>query len=67
MRYHNAYTVAQQVGISPHHLSRITGTIFIVKGSRDGGSAPRLNVGLNLKFNKTGKEVLALFVAVACQ
>lgn len=56
-KYCNAYTMAQQLRITPHHLSRITGTVFVVKGTRDGGGAPRVNVGLNLKFNRTSKEV----------
>ena len=38
-------------------MSRITGTVFVVKGTRDSGNSHRLNVGLNLKFNKANKEV----------
>merc|ERR1719400_678915 len=57
--YLTGYQAAQQVGISSHLLSRITGSIFIQKGPRevDSDFANRINVGLNLKFNKKNEEV----------
>ena len=57
--YLTGYQASQQVGISSHLLSRITGSIFIQKGPRevDSDFANRINVGLNLKFNKKNEEV----------
>ena len=59
LMYLNGYQAAQQVGISSHLLSRITGSIFIQKGPKEADSerANRINVGLNLKFNKKNEEV----------
>ena len=57
--YLTGYQASQQVGISSHLLSRITGSIFIQKGPKEADSerANRINVGLNLKFNKKNEEV----------
>ncbi len=70
--WHNSSTVylashaaAQRLGIGPHLLSRITGTIFLSltpadEAADDAARPPRprkLNVGLNLKFNKRNEEV----------
>ena len=54
-RYYPGYSLAQRLGISSHILSRITGTVYILQGTTQ--NAPKLNAGLNLKFNKTNKEV----------
>ncbi|XP_064642506.1 5'-3' exoribonuclease 1-like isoform X2 [Lineus longissimus] len=52
------YSVAQKIGISGHLVSRITGCIFIVKGSKDNeGREEKVNVGLNLKSKKKMEEV----------
>nr|CAD7460816.1 unnamed protein product [Timema tahoe] len=50
---------ASYLGISPHLLSRITGTIYIIKGAQTEytESASKVNVGLNLKFNKKNEEI----------
>nr|CAD7397262.1 unnamed protein product [Timema poppensis] len=50
---------ASYLGISSHLLSRITGTIYIIKGAQTEytESASKVNVGLNLKFNKKNEEI----------
>jgi hypothetical protein len=50
---------AQRLGVSSHLVSRVTGTIYIVSGDRNASveSCNRVNVGLNLKFNKRNEEV----------
>ncbi|XP_015922998.1 5'-3' exoribonuclease 1 [Parasteatoda tepidariorum] len=51
------YIAAQQLGIESHFFSCITGVIMI-QTSPKGSSCPnRVNVGLNLKFNKKNEEV----------
>jgi hypothetical protein len=62
-KYLPGYVVAQHLCITGHLLSRITGTIFVnrVHKDRDGG---KVNIALNLKFNKTNKEVVAAFVLI---
>jgi 5'-3' exoribonuclease 1 len=59
LTFMTGYHSAQQVGISSHLLSRITGSIFIAKGPKEADSdrANRINIGLNLKFNKKNEEV----------
>ncbi|XP_049842599.1 5'-3' exoribonuclease 1 [Schistocerca gregaria] len=47
---------AQRLSISPHLLSRITGTVYVIKQAGASSSA-KLNLGLNLKFNKRNEEV----------
>ena len=58
-RYEPGFRAAQRLGISSHLLARITGCIFIVRGSREQqpDSASKSNIGLNLKFNKRQEEV----------
>ncbi|XP_077990094.1 5'-3' exoribonuclease 1-like [Glandiceps talaboti] len=56
-RYQPGYVLAQRLGISSHLVSRITGTFFILRGSRNDMGTYKVNVGLNLKFNKRNKEV----------
>lgn len=50
---------AQRLGVSSHLVSRITGTIYIVQGGKNASmeSCNKVNVGLNLKFNKRNEEV----------
>ena len=55
-RYYPGYTLAQRLGINTHFLSRITGSIYIKKGSPD-NSEGNANIGLNLKFTKRNEEV----------
>lgn len=46
-----AYELAQNLGVSSHFISRITGSMFMSKGSDS------LNIGLDLKNNKKQLEV----------
>ncbi|KAK7476098.1 hypothetical protein BaRGS_00032652 [Batillaria attramentaria] len=56
LQYMPGYIAAQRLGVSTHFVSRITGTILILRG--DGGNPEsRANIGLNLKFTKRGEEV----------
>lgn len=48
---------AQHIGISSHILSRVTGTIFLVVGNKQADNPSKVNIGLNLKFNKKNEEV----------
>ncbi|XP_034254731.1 5'-3' exoribonuclease 1 [Thrips palmi] len=48
---------AQHIGISSHILSRVTGTIFLVVGNKQADNPSKINIGLNLKFNKKNEEV----------
>jgi 5'-3' exoribonuclease 1 len=59
VRYYPGYRCAQMLGISPHILSRITGSIFVSKSPKEADSdrMSRVNVGLNLKLNKRNEEV----------
>ena len=59
LRYLPGYRAAQQLGISSHLLSRITGSIFVNTGSREAepDRASRVNIGLNMKFSKRNEEV----------
>lgn len=60
VRYFPAYSLAQRLGITPHLLSRITGTVYLTQnGLEEGKSSNRVNIGLNLKYNKTNKEVFS--------
>jgi len=57
--YESAYRAAQCLGLSSHMLSRITGTVFLIRGSREQqpDTMSKINIGLNLKFNKKSEEV----------
>merc|ERR1719369_675513 len=57
--YVPGYHAGQQLGISSHILSRITGSIFVMMGAREQqpDTASKTNIGLNLKFNKRNEEV----------
>lgn len=48
---------AQHIGISSHILSRITGTVFLIVGNKQADNPSKINIGLNLKFNKKNEEV----------
>ena len=52
------YIVAQKLGISGNMVSRITGTIFVTRGSKQLASKSKMNVGLNLKINKENLQVI---------
>jgi hypothetical protein len=55
LRYFPGYRAAQQLGISSHLLSRITGTVFILRGPKEAEleHASKANIGLNLKVLKS--------------
>ncbi|XP_061709907.1 5'-3' exoribonuclease 1 isoform X1 [Cydia pomonella] len=58
--YRSANHAAASCGISPQFLSRITGTVLVVSGQRNTlptETQNKVNVGLNLKFNKKNQEV----------
>ncbi len=59
VKYLPGFRIAQSLGVSSHVLSRVTGSIFINKSPRetDADRQARVNVGLNLKFNKKNEEV----------
>lgn len=53
--YKNLTDVSYGAGVTNQMLSCITGCVFVVEGTRDGRSTDKLkkiNIGLNLKFNK---------------
>lgn len=56
-RYMPGNIAAQRLGISGHLLSRITGTMFVINSDATDGKVPKVNIGLNLKFNKKNEEV----------
>ena len=50
--------LAKKIGVSSYMVSRFTGTIFICKGARGESEKPKnINIGLNVRFTKTGQEV----------
>ena len=51
-----AYEVAQNLGVSSHFISRITGTLFLSKGKET------INIGLDLKNNKKSEEVCQIMI-----
>ncbi|XP_064610977.1 5'-3' exoribonuclease 1-like [Liolophura sinensis] len=59
MQYLPGFHLAQRIGVSSHLLSRITGSIFMARGSQDTHKEEdhKVNIGLNLKFNKRNEEV----------
>lgn len=56
--------VARKLGITTNLVSRITGTIFISAGEPHvSENKPfKLNIGLNLKFNRRNEEVGSQFI-----
>ncbi|XP_070562062.1 5'-3' exoribonuclease 1-like isoform X2 [Ptychodera flava] len=57
VKYLPGHILGRKLGISSHLVSRITGMFFVFKGCRAEGGANKINIGLNLKFNKKNKEV----------
>ncbi|XP_017777725.1 PREDICTED: 5'-3' exoribonuclease 1 [Nicrophorus vespilloides] len=60
VKYMPFYTAANRVGISKYLFTRITGTLFVIMGSKNSWSkddVSKINIGLNLKFNKKNEEV----------
>ncbi|XP_013136555.1 PREDICTED: 5'-3' exoribonuclease 1 [Papilio polytes] len=58
--YRAANHAAAACGISAQMLSRITGTVLVILGERNNlptENQNKLNIGLNLKFNKKNQEV----------
>lgn len=58
--YRSANHAAALIGISAQMLSRITGSVLVVTGQRNDlptEAMSKINVGLNLKFNKKNQEV----------
>ncbi|CAG9784859.1 unnamed protein product [Diatraea saccharalis] len=58
--YRSANHAAALCGISAQMLSRITGSVLVVTGQRNDlptDTMNKINVGLNLKFNKKNQEV----------
>ncbi|XP_048250324.1 5'-3' exoribonuclease 1-like isoform X3 [Haliotis rufescens] len=55
--YMPGYMIAQRLGITGLFLSRLTGSILVIQGSRDNPKANRINVGLNLKHTKRNQEL----------
>ena len=49
--------IARRLAVSTHMVSRITGTLFVTKGSKELATNSRVNIGLNLKFNKKNEQV----------
>lgn len=52
-----AHQVAQQLGVNTNFVARITGVVYVQVNSRDAEARSRINIGLNLKFNRSGEEV----------
>ena len=53
------FVVAQRLGINGFLLARITGTVYVSRGSKENPSnANKINVGLNLKSNRKNEEVV---------
>ncbi|PSN30434.1 5'-3' exoribonuclease 1, partial [Blattella germanica] len=59
VQYMPGNVAAQWLGVSSHLVSRVTGTIYIVQGDKNASaeSCSKINVGLNLKFNKRNEEI----------
>ncbi|CAK1552844.1 unnamed protein product [Leptosia nina] len=58
--YRSANHAAAACGISPQMLSRITGSVLVIMGVRNDlptENQQKINIGLNLKFNKKNQEV----------
>ncbi|XP_057713871.1 5'-3' exoribonuclease 1 [Corythoichthys intestinalis] len=58
VKYSPGYIVASRLGISSYLVSRVSGSLFIGRGSKKNPCGEqKANVGLNLKFNKKNEEV----------
>ncbi|CAN7986192.1 unnamed protein product [Ixodes hexagonus] len=55
--YMSSHQLAQWLGVNGLFVSRITGTVYVQMNSREADAPSLVNVGLNLKFNKSGEEV----------
>ena len=57
MKYLPGYITAQRLGISGQLLGRITGVVYVSRGSKENpGNGNKINVALNLKNNKKNTE-----------
>ncbi|XP_038673078.1 5'-3' exoribonuclease 1 isoform X3 [Scyliorhinus canicula] len=57
-KYNPGYVLASRLGVTGHLVSRLTGSLFIGRGSKQNPlGEQKINVGLNLKFNKKNEEV----------
>ncbi|XP_059849758.1 5'-3' exoribonuclease 1 isoform X1 [Hypanus sabinus] len=57
-KYNPGYILASRLGITGYLVSRLTGSLFIGRGSKENPlGEQKMNVGLNLKFNKKNEEV----------
>nr|XP_015216785.1 PREDICTED: 5'-3' exoribonuclease 1 isoform X1 [Lepisosteus oculatus] len=58
VKYSPGYVLASRLGITTYLVSRFSGSIFIGRGSKQNPHGEqKVNVGLNLKFNKKNEEV----------
>lgn len=58
VKYSPGYVLASRLGITGYLVSRFSGSIFIGRGSKKNPHGEqKVNVGLNLKFNKKNEEV----------
>ncbi|XP_072560134.1 5'-3' exoribonuclease 1 [Paramormyrops kingsleyae] len=58
VKYSPGYVLASRLGITSYLVSRFSGSIFIGRGSKKNPHGEhKINVGLNLKFNKKNEEV----------
>ena len=51
------YVAAQELGVSSHLVSRITGSIYVSRHNDERNTDSKINIGLNLKFSKRNKEI----------
>lgn len=56
--YMPGYVAGQQLGIESSFVSHLFGTVLVQTSPRGSGHPNRVNVGLNLKFNRKNEEVL---------
>lgn len=58
VKYNPGYVLASRLGITGYLVSRFSGSIFIGRGSKKNPCGEqKMNIGLNLKFNKKNEEV----------
>ncbi|XP_022099990.1 5'-3' exoribonuclease 1-like [Acanthaster planci] len=60
IQYLPAHILAQRLGLTSLIISRLSGSIFVGRGSKHSssvGASNNFNIGLNLKFNKTNQEI----------
>ncbi|XP_069753461.1 5'-3' exoribonuclease 1 isoform X2 [Narcine bancroftii] len=57
-KYNPGYVLASRLGVTGYIVSRLTGSLFIGRGSKQNPlGEQKINVGLNLKFTKKNEEV----------